>query len=438
MLKVVKFGGSSLADARQFEKVKSIVEADDSRKFIVCSAPGKRYGSDNKITDLLYLCYEHVKYGVSYDAILDMIFERYKAIAHDLGLELNLEAEFELIESKLHKHMNVDYLVSRGEYLNGLLLANYLNRPFVDASTLLFFHYDGTINYEKSQKAMNAYLQEYPTMVIPGFYGSLDNGEIMILSRGGSDITGSIVARLVEASLYENFTDVNGILMADPRIIENPLRIESITHMELRELSYMGANVLHDETLQPIINRNIPIHILNTNAPQEKGTLILEDCEAVANKYPITGIAGKNDFTSMTIYKTQLSNEIGIIRKTLEIFEKYDLRIEHVATSIDSFSVIVETSDLKKVVYKVKNEIQICCNPDDIEIMDRIALIATVGRNMIDQGSISSKLFEILGAHEVKTRLIALDSAEINVIIGVDSQDYQRTIQAIYHGFIGG
>lgn len=437
MVKVAKFGGSSLADARQFEKVKRIVESDTTRKFIVCSAPGKRYDSDNKITDLLYLCYEHVKYGVSYDAILDMMFERYKSIAHELHIEIDLEKEFEIIESKLHKHMNVDYLVSRGEYLNALLLAKYLDRPFVDATQLLFFHYDGTIDYERSQKAMDHYRSLYEEMVIPGFYGVLDNGEIMIMSRGGSDITGSLIARLIKATCYENFTDVSGFLMADPRIIHNPLRIENITHMELRELSYMGANVLHDETLQPIMNLNIPIHILNTNAPEDPGTLILEDCDASANKYPITGIAGKNDFTSITIYKTQLSNEIGIIRKTLEIFEKYEIKIEHVATSIDSFSVIVETSAFKKVMYKIKNEIQILCNPDDLEIMDRLALIATVGRNMIDQGSISSKLFEILGAHEVKTRLIALDSAEINVIIGIDSKDYQRTIQAIYHGFIG-
>lgn len=438
MVKVVKFGGSSLADARQFEKVKNIVEADQNRKFIVCSAPGKRYATDNKITDLLYLCYEHVKYGVSYDSILDMMFERYKSIATDLNLDIDLEKEFERIESKLHKHMNVDYLISRGEYLNGLLLASYLNIPFVDAASIIYFQYDGTINYEKSQKAMNELCELHESMVIPGFYGSLDNDEVMILSRGGSDITGSIIARLINASCYENFTDVSGILMADPRIIDNPLRIENITHMELRELSYMGANVLHDETLQPILNLNIPIHILNTNAPEDPGTLILKDCDAIANKYPITGIAGKNDFTSITIYKTQLSSEIGIIRKTLEIFEKYEIKIEHVATSIDSFSVIIATEDFKKVMYKIKNEIQITCNPDDIEVMDHLALIATVGRNMIDQGSISSKLFEILGAHEVKTRLIALDSAEINVIIGIDSKDYHRTIQAIYHGFIGG
>lgn len=436
MVKVAKFGGSSLADARQFEKVKNIIESDPERRFIVASAPGKRYDQDNKITDLLFLCYEHVKYGVSYDTLLDMMFERYRSISHDLGIDINLDQEFEDIEEKLHKNMNVDYLVSRGEYLNAKLLAEYTGIPFIDASEIITFHFDGTIDYESSQQKMDRLLKVYDRMVIPGFYGALYDGEIMLMSRGGSDITGSIIARLIKASCYENWTDVSGILMADPRIVENPLRINNITHMELRELSYMGANVLHDETLIPLTNLNIPIHILNTNAPNDTGTVILEDWGASDFEYPITGIAGKKDFTSVTIYKTQLAGEKGTIRKTLEIFEKYEIRIEHVATSIDSFSVIVLTEEFKRTMYKIKNEIQIVCAPDDIEVMDGIALIATVGRNMIDQGSISTRLFEILGTHEVKTRLIALDSAEINVIIGVDNKDYQRTIKAIYSGFM--
>ncbi|MGL5977430.1 MAG: aspartate kinase [Erysipelotrichaceae bacterium] len=436
MHKVAKFGGSSLADARQFEKVKTIITSDPLRSTIVVSAPGKRFAQDNKITDLFYLCYEHVKYGVAYDTLLNIIFDRFRTIQNELQLDLDLESEFRTIEQRLHKHMNVDYLVSRGEYLCAKLLASYLGYTFVDAANIIVFQYDSSIDYDKSQKRMDELVKLDQNIVVPGFYGAHENGEIALMSRGGSDITGSILARLTQACAYENWTDVTGILMADPRIVREPIQINKITHMELRELSYMGANILHDETLYPIANMHIPIHILNTNDPKQPGTLIVEECEYEPHELAITGIAGKRDFTSITMYKTQLSNEIGIIRRTLEIFEQYEIRIEHVTTSIDSFSVMVATADFKPFQYKIRNEIMVTGRVDDIELQDGISLIATVGRNMIERGGISSKLFEILAKNEIKLQLIALDRAEINMIIGVDNCDHDHTIQAIYRGFV--
>lgn len=439
MLKVAKFGGSSLADATQFKKIKKIIESDKTRCFVVVSATGKRFKDDNKVTDLLYLCHAHIKYGVSYDAIFSLIEERYLSIKNELQLSFDLEHEFQMIRSQMNNNVQLDYLVSRGEYLTAKLMAEYLNYDFVDAKDFISFNFDGSLNMEKTSALLNNILKDHKKIVVPGFYGTLPNGTIKVMSRGGSDITGSIIANIINATVYENWTDVSGILMADPRIIENPKQIERITYSELRELSYMGANVLHEEAIFPVKEKNIPINILNTNDPSNPGTMIMENCQKFDEKNPphfITGIAGRKDFTVVSVYKSHMSNEIGIVRKVLQVFENYKISIENIPSGIDSFSIIVASEQVENCLYDIIADIKESVHPDTVKVIDKIALIATVGRGMVYRPGISGKLFAQLGNHDINIRLINQGSDEINIIVGVENRDFEKTIRVIYDKFI--
>lgn len=439
MLKVAKFGGSSVADGQQFKKVKDIILSDKTRQFVVVSATGKRFKDDNKVTDLLYLCHAHIKYGVSFDNIFTLIEDRYRSIKEDLQLTFDLENEFKIIRQQMQKNVNLDYLVSRGEYLTACLMAEYLGYEMLDAKDFILFNFDGSINIEKTRELLEGILATHHHLVVPGFYGALPNGVIKVMSRGGSDITGSILANIVDANVYENWTDVSGILVADPRIIENPKRIDSITYSELRELSYMGANVLHEEAIFPVKDKNIPINIRNTNEPSNPGTMIMEDCDDLDKKNPphfITGIAGRRDFTSLTIYKAHMSNDVGIVRKVLSVFESFKISIENIPSGIDSFSVIVSTEQVENCLYELIAKIKETVQPDSVKVADKISLIATVGRGMMYRPGISGKLFAVLGNNDINIRLINQGSDEINIIVGVENKDFEKTIRVIYNSFI--
>lgn len=435
MLKITKFGGSSVANAQQFAKVKAIIEADPARRFVVVSASGRENKKDNKVTDLLYLIEAHIKYSVDHMPLFELIKERFISIKKDLNLTYPIEEELEALRKELNKSISTDYLVSRGEYLTAKLMAEYLGFPFVDAKKLITFRYDGKIDYEATKYRLDAFLKKNDRFVIPGFYGSLPDGTVKVMTRGGSDITGSILARLLDADVYENWTDVSGILMADPRIVKNPKRIHTITYSELRELSYMGASVLHEEAIFPVKEKNIPIHILNTNHPEEGGTIIVEEDDS-KSKQVITGIAGKKNFTVVAIYKNHMSDEVGIIRRALEVFEHYRISIEHIPSGIDSFSIVVNTEDVKDVIYDIVGDIKRACNADSVKVIDGISLIATVGRHMMYRPGISGQLFATLGRNDINIRMIAQGSDEINIVVGVEDKDFEKTIAAIYNEFV--
>ena len=435
MLKITKFGGSSVANAQQFAKVKAIIEADPARRFVVVSASGRENKKDNKVTDLLYLIEAHIKYSVDHMPLFELIKERFISIKKDLNLTYPIEEELEALRKELNKSISTDYLVSRGEYLTAKLMAEYLGFPFVDAKKLITFRYDGKIDYEATKYRLDAFLKKNDRFVIPGFYGSLPDGTVKVMTRGGSDITGSILARLLDADVYENWTDVSGILMADPRIVKNPKRIHTITYSELRELSYMGASVLHEEAIFPVKEKNIPIHILNTNHPEEGGTIIVEEDDS-KSKQVITGIAGKKNFTVVAIYKNHMSDEVGIIRRALEVFEHYRISIEHIPSGIDSFSIVVNTEDVKDVIYDIVGDIKRACNADSVKVIDGISLIATVGRHMMYRPGISGQLFATLGRNDINIRMIAQGSDEINIVVGVEDKDFEKTIKAIYEEFV--
>lgn len=436
MVKVVKFGGSSVANAQQFKKVKDIVTSDDARRFVVVSASGRENKEDNKITDLLYLCHAHIKYNINCDNIYSMIEEKFLRIAKELGLRYNIKKELDLLRSQLDKNIDLDYLVSRGEYLTGLLMAEFLGYEFVDAKDIIFFHYDGTIDYKKVKEAFDTIVKENDRLVIPGFYGALPNGNLKIMSRGGGDVTGSIMANVIDADVYENWTDVSGILTADPRIVKNPKEIDVINYSELRELSYMGASVLHEEAIFPVKVKDIPIHILNTNKPDSKGTIIKDNVED-SDDNVITGIAGKKDFSVITVKKNHMSNEVGLIKKALDIFDRYRISIEHIPSGIDSFSVIVESESIKPYLYDVITEIKRDCQPDEVSVLEEISLIATVSRKMKNRSGMSGRLFTTLGNNGVNVIVISQTSDEMNIIVGVHNKDYEKTIRAIYEEFEG-
>ncbi len=437
-IKVAKFGGSSLADAAQFQKVKDVVAADKDRRIVVVSAPGKRFGDDNKITDLLYLCHAHLLYGVNCENVLGMIEERYRAIASALTLDVDLEAEFSAIRATLRKNMRVDDLVSRGEYLNAKLMAAYLGYAFVDAKDAVFFGYDGKVDYEKTNEALCAALSLHRRFVLPGFYGAAPNGTVRIMSRGGSDITGAIAAAAVGASVYENWTDVPGILMVDPRIVENPKAIERITFAELRELSYMGASVLHEETVFPVRNKDIPLNIKDTNDPVAPGTMIREtfegESEAERSRF-ITGISGKKHYSILCVSKTHMCEDGGVIRKALEIAENYGVTVEHIPTGIDSFSLVVSTAQVEQCLYAMLSDIQRVCEPDTVKVTEGISLIAVVGRRMAYKPGISGRLFGTLGANQINIRMIEQGADEINIIVGVEDKNFKKAIQVLYNSF---
>lgn len=438
MIKVTKFGGSSLAGAQQFRRVKEIVLSDPARTCVVVSAAGKRYQKDSKITDLLYLTHAHISYGVSYEDIFAMIEERYYGIRDELGLKYDLESEFASLRAQLNRDISIDYLVSRGEYLTARLMSEYLGFEFVDAAQCVLFRYDGQIDQEKTCAAIAARAAYAPRFVMPGFYGAMPNGDIHVMPRGGSDISGALVANALDADVYENWTDVSGILMADPKVVSNPRPIPRITYQELRELSYMGASVLHEESILPVREKNIPLNIRNTNCPQEPGTLILDNIgeESADDKRFITGIAGRRSFTVLTIYKKHIATDTRIIRSTLEMLEAYRVEVEHITLGVDSFNLVMPTAQIRDRLYELIGEIKNRLHADDVKAEDGIALIACVGRRMVSVPGSSARLFGALGANNINIRMIAQGSEEISIIVGVDNRDFERTIRTLYDGFM--
>ncbi|WIF95808.1 aspartate kinase [Caminicella sporogenes] len=435
-LKVAKFGGSSLADANQIKKVKDIIFSDKNYRYIVVSAPGKRYENDTKITDLLYLCHAHIKHSVPYNELFDIIKNRFIDIVDNLGLSIDINYHLENIKKRINKHESVDYIASRGEYLNGLILAEYLGYDFIDPTEIIFFDEYGSFDAKKTQETVSKRLQKHKYAVIPGFYGCTPNGKIKTFSRGGSDITGAIIAQAVKAKVYENWTDVSGFLMADPKIIDNPKRIEKITYDELRELSYMGAKVLHEDTIFPVREANIPVNIRNTNEPENPGTIIFNDKNYNIRKNSITGIAGKKDFTVIAIQKNFMNSDIGFVRKILSILEANSIPFEHLPSGIDNISLIIESSKLENKIDKIINEINKQCKPDSIDIYENIALIATVGHGMAYTPGIAAKLFSAVAKANVNVRMIDQGSSEINIIIGVENKDFEKAVKAIYNAFV--
>ena len=434
MLKVTKFGGSSVADAKQFKKVKNIIQSDPQRRYVIVSAPGRRYKNDAKVTDLLYLLDAHRQYHVDASNIFSLIKKRFLEIKEQLHLKQPIEAELDSFYVHLNQ-MNQNEIVSRGEYFCDKLMAEYLGFPFMDAIEVIRFHLDKTLDQETTRKKLNIAITQKKCFVLPGFYGAASNDKIQVFSRGGGDITGAIVANAIHANIYENWTDVSGFLMADPTVVANPKPITHITYSELRELSYMGASVLHEEAIFPVKESNIPIHILNTNQPWNPGTIIQERTEAIS-PYAITGIAGKSGFLSVYIYKKHMSNEIGYMRKVLSIFEEYHVSIEHIPSGIDSFSVVLQEKDVEDQLYEILARIKKELRPDTIKVKENIALISTVGKNMSGKPGISGKLFGALGKNNISIIMIAQGSDEINITVGVNQEDFKKTIQVIYDTFV--
>lgn len=437
MIKVAKFGGSSLSDGAQFAKVKNIIEQDPSRRVVVVSAPGRRTSDDNKVTDLLYLVKAHIKYDVSYDSIFEMIEQRYMDIRSECGLSLDLDHEFEIIRSQLNKSVSMDYLASRGEFLNAKLMAEYLGYQFVDSADLISFKYNGDVDMEKTEQNFKEIFDVYNKIVIPGFYGSLPNGDIKVFSRGGSDVSGAIAAASLDADVYENWTDVSGILMVDPRIVENPKSIARVTYAELRELSYMGAAVLHEDTVFPVRAKDIPLNIRNTNEPDNPGTIIREsfgeDSPEESNRF-ITGITGKRDFSLIKITKGNIGENLNTLRKVLNICEQHDVPISQIPSGVDSFSIITPSSKLEQCKYDVLSAIKKECGID-AEIDQGISMIAIVGRQMAYKTGISGKLFGALGVNKINIRIIEQCADEINIMIGVFNEDFEKAIRVLYESF---
>ena len=437
MLKVVKFGGSSMADAKQFAKVRSIVQADPARRVVVVSAAGKRSPDDHKLTDLLYLCYAHLQYGVSCDSVFQMIADRYVSIRDECGLSTDIESELAALRAQMERGISQDELVSRGEYFSALLMADYLGFDFLDAKLWLKFKFDGSIDQEASYEELRR-LAEGRSVVIPGFYGVMPDGRIRTLTRGGSDITGALAAAALDADVYENWTDVSGILMADPRIVENPLPIERITYNELRELSFVGAQVLHEGTVFPVREKNIPLNIRNTNDPDHPGTLIMEefdDSEDAEHRF-ITGIAGKKNFSIVTIAKNGMSSTVGTFRQIFEIFESHGVSIEYAPSGIDCLSLVVSSDKVAPCLYSILGEIQKALKPDSIHVTENISIVAAVGRKMVFQPGVSGKIFATLGENGINIRMISQGPDELNIIVGVDTKYFASTIQVLYNSFV--
>lgn len=438
-IKVAKFGGSSVADGIQLTKTKEIIREDPDRKYIVVSAPGKRYEGDNKITDILYLCKTHIEHNLPYDQLFQVVVDRYMAVEINLGVKVDLLKYFEEIRENLRKNPSADYIASRGEYLNAVLVAAFLEYDFVDTANLIKFDEKGRLLTEETDKALAEELAKHERAVLPGFYGSTPDGEIKTFSRGGSDITGALVARAVHADVYENWTDVSGFLMADPRIVENPKQIRAISYKELRELSYMGASVLHEDAIYPARMANVPINIRNTNQPEDPGTFITaevsEDYRSEQN-HIITGIAGSRDFTVVALYKNMMSSERGFVRKILDILDDYDINFEHLPSGIDTVSVVMANKAINGRLDEVLDEFRTRLRPDSIDVFEDMALIATVGHGMSYRQGVSAKLFEALAAAGVNIRMIEQGSSEMNIIVGVENKDFEKAIRAIYETFV--
>ena len=435
MIKITKFGGSSVADAGQFKKVKRIIEADDARRFVVVSAAGKRNSGDNKITDLLYLVDAHRTYHVDCTALLEDIKQRFVSIQSELGLTYPMAQKFDEFAAGI-KGYSTEYIVSRGEYFTAQLMSEYLGLPFADAAEYVRFHHDGSLDMERSCERIHDLVVREGGFVLPGFYGATSEGDVRLFSRGGGDITGAIVARALNADLYENWTDVSGFLTADPRIVPRPRAIRRITFDEMHELSYMGASVLHEEAIFPVREANIPIAILNTNRPDEPGTIIRERVEPHEGDPVITGIAGKKDFLTVHVSKTKMSNSVGFLSRALAIFERYGVSVEHVPTGIDSFGVVVNGADVKDKIYAIVADIQRELEPDEVKVIDKLALISVVGRGMSNRPGTSGRLFYELGKAGINIRLITQSSQEINIIFGVNNEDFEKTIRVVYDAFL--
>ena len=435
MKKVVKFGGSSLANSDQFRKVGEIIRSEDSRRYVVPSAPGKRFSEDTKVTDLLYACYKKAAAGEDIGEVLKEIRERNYEIIRGLGLELSLEEEFRQIEEDFKAQAGTDYAASRGEFLNGKIMAAYLGYEFVDAASVIRFDKNGNFDGDKTDKLLEKRLAKCERAVIPGFYGAMEDGTVKTFSRGGSDITGSLVAKAVHADLYENWTDVSGFLVTDPRIVDNPAVIETITYRELRELSYMGATVLHEDAIFPVQKEGIPINIKNTNRPEDRGTLIVEStCRKP--RYVITGIAGKKGFCSINIEKSMMNSEIGFGRKVLQVFEEQGINFEHVPSGIDTMTVYVHQDEFEEKEQQVIAGIHRAVNPDFIEMESDLALIAVVGRGMKSQRGTAGRVFSALAHAHVNVKMIDQGSSELNIIIGVENRDFETAVKAIYDIFV--
>ena len=435
MVKVVKFGGSSLASAEQFMKVGNIIRADETRKYVVPSAPGKRNSKDTKVTDMLYACYALADEGQDFRVQLMKIKDRYDSIINGLQLKITLDEEFKTISQKFKEKAGVDYAASRGEYLNGIIMAAYLGYEFIDAATVIFFAEDGSFDADKTDKVLSAKLAKTEKAVVPGFYGALPDGTVHTFSRGGSDITGSIVAKAARASMYENWTDVSGCLVADPRIVKNPEPIRVITYRELRELSYMGASVLHEDAVFPVRKAGIPINIRNTNDPEAEGTLIVEStCQKP--EFTITGIAGKKGFVAVNIDKDMMNSEVGFCRKALQAFEENGISIEHMPSGIDTMTVFVHQAEFEGKEQQVISSLRRLAHPDIIDLEADLALIAVVGRGMRSNRGTAGRIFSALAHANINVRMIDQGSSELNIIIGVSNDDFEQAIKAMYAIFV--
>lgn len=434
-IKVAKFGGSSLADAAQFRRVKDILLSDPERKYVVPSAPGRRFKTDDKVTDLLYKCFRQAEAGESVDECFQAIAGRYQEIIDCLGLRMDLSARLNEAKERIVCEKNPDYAASRGEYFNGLILAEYLGWDFIDSAEVVKFDRKGVFAAEWSNELLAERLKKHEHAVVPGFYGSLPDGSVKTFSRGGSDITGALVARAVNAQIYENWTDVSGFLMADPRIIENPRGIERLTYRELRELSYMGATVLHEDAIFPVHKAGIPTNIRNTNDPSHPGTMIVLSEDDCGDGPTVTGIAGHKNFTLLSIEKAMMNSELGFGRRVLQALEEFGVSFEHLPTGIDTMSVIIADSEIEKHRQEIIDRIEETCHPDSIEISSGLALIATVGRRMIRKRGTASRLFRALAVADVNVRMIDQGSSELNIIVGVDCDEFEKAVSAIYYEF---
>ena len=436
MLKVAKFGGSSMADANQYRKVKSIISADPARQVVVVSAAGKRNKKDHKITDLLYLCHAHVRFGVECDAVFDMITQRYLQIRDELGLKTPLEEDFAILKQRLDSGtVTEDELASRGEYYSALLMAEFLGFRFVDAADWIRFRMDGSVDQSASYEALSE-ISAVGGIVIPGFYGRMPDGRIRTFTRGGSDITGALAAAALDADVYENWTDVSGILMADPRIVDDPQAIPEVTYDELRELSYSGAQVLHELTIFPVREKNIPLNIRNTNDPEDPGTMIRENFEgdATPDRF-ITGITGRKDFTVISLSKRGISSQVGVLRRMLSILENHGISVDYAPCGIDNMSVMMPTESIAPRLYTVLGELQQELQPDSLDVHDQIAIVAAVGRKMRGKPGITGKLFAALGEAGINIRMINQGPDELNVVLGVDNREFAHAIRVLYHSF---
>ena len=435
-VKVAKFGGSSVADALQIEKIRNIIENDEDIKYVVVSAPGKRFSEDSKVTDLLYLCKTHIEHKIPYEQIFQVICDRFMAVEVNLDVDIDLEHEFEEIKRNLEAGASADYIASRGEYLNAMIIASYLGYDFVDAAKIVKFDEKGRFMEELTDKAIEKELANHEKAVIPGFYGSKIDGSVKTFSRGGSDITGSIIARAVGADMYENWTDVSGFLMADPRIVKDPKPISTVSYKELRELSYMGASVLHEDAIYPARVANIPINIRNTNRPEDPGTIITAEPAKLEDGQIIAGIAGSKDFTVIAMYKNLMSSERGFIRKMTGILEDFDVPIEHIPSGIDTLSVVIDNNVIDGKLDEIVEEFTRQLKPDTIEVFEDMALIATVGHGMSSRTGVSAALFTALAKEKINIRMIDQGSSEMNIIVGVENKDFEKAIKSIYEAFV--